>query len=329
MTKLLNDYEGGINGVVVTTANSGGGIRTAFTAVSSTVTYTNANSTSRGALSGTCSDYTTTSNVRWALANPTAANLSNYYWVTAATTADLLTQRLSVTGDTTGATVRINTASKLRLTDSANTIIWTATNTFPLNQWVRIELWANSTTGQARLAYFLGDSTTPAEDSGIVTGSFGGGAAFVNARHGLLGTATGYGGSLYWDDAQVWTDTDATSSLIGPFPAAASYTASAGADQTNVEPWSTVTLTGTDTGSPTTRAWTQTGGAPSVTISGASTTTPTFTAPGTIAGTTLTFTYTVSGSGAPASSATNVTVLPVTERAVIGGVEVPMQIRVS
>lgn len=54
---------------------------------------------------------------------------------------------------------------------------------------------------------------------------------------------------------------------------------------------------------------------------------PTFTAPASIAGETLTFTYTVTDNGGVAIADTvAVTVLPVTERAAIGGVEVPMRV---
>lgn len=107
-------------------------------------------------------------------------------------------------------------------------------------------------------------------------------------------------------------------------------TCNAGADQTNLEPYTTVTLSATDSdtdGTVSTRAWSQTAGTV-VTLTGASSRTLTFTAPGTIGGDTLTFQYQVTDNGgATASDTVNVSVLPVTERAAIGGVEVPMQIR--
>lgn len=75
------------------------------------------------------------------------------------------------------------------------------------------------------------------------------------------------------------------------------------------------------------KIWTQTGGSPTVTLSGGGVDPCTFTSPGTIAGTTLTFTLTVTND-VPASDTDTMTVatLPVTERAVIGGVEVPIHV---
>jgi hypothetical protein len=109
-------------------------------------------------------------------------------------------------------------------------------------------------------------------------------------------------------------------------------TANAGTAQTNIEPWSTVTLSGTDSdsdGTVVTRAWAQTSGT-AVTLSGAATATAIFTAPASIAGETLSFSYTVTDNlGATGTSSTNVTILPVTERTVIGGAEVPLQIRAN
>ncbi|TFV90392.1 hypothetical protein [Blastococcus sp. CT_GayMR16] len=108
-------------------------------------------------------------------------------------------------------------------------------------------------------------------------------------------------------------------------------TASAGADQVNVEPGATVTLTGTDgdtDGTVVTRAWAQTAGSPSVTLSGAATATATFTAPLTLAGTTLTFQYTATDNGGASTSDTmTVTVLPASERIMLSGSWVPARIR--
>lgn len=96
-----------------------------------------------------------------------------------------------------------------------------------------------------------------------------------------------------------------------------------GSDKTDITPYSTVTLTATDTGLPTsTRQWTQTAGEP-VTLSGATTDTATFTAPGTIDGDMLTFSYVCDNS---APDTLNVYVWAVTERAVVNGAEVPLRL---
>lgn len=103
----------------------------------------------------------------------------------------------------------------------------------------------------------------------------------------------------------------------------------AGVDKT-AEPWGKVSLRAIATdpdGTIASYAWTQTDG-PAVALAGATTDRPSFPAPGTIAGTVLTFSVTVTdNSGMTKADTVAVTILPVTERAVIGGIEVPMQIR--
>lgn len=94
-------------------------------------------------------------------------------------------------------------------------------------------------------------------------------------------------------------------------------TANAGADQVNVDAFSTVTLNGSGSSDPdgtiASYAWTQTGGT-SVTLSGTGAT-RTFTAPATLAGDTLMFSLTVTDNGGATSTADTmtVTVLPHTE----------------
>lgn len=104
----------------------------------------------------------------------------------------------------------------------------------------------------------------------------------------------------------------------------------AGAVQQNVEPYATVLLSASEfdiDGTIVSRVWQQTSGDP-VSLTGAGTLQATFTAPATIAGETLGFAYSATdNNGATTTDTTSVQVLGVTERAVIGGVEVPMQLR--
>lgn len=99
----------------------------------------------------------------------------------------------------------------------------------------------------------------------------------------------------------------------------------AGVDQPSVEPYTIVTLTGTATSSTGTIAstsWTQTNG-PTVALAGSGLT-RTFQAPATLAGATLTFRLSATdNSNATSTDDVVVTVLSVTERAIVGGVEVP------
>jgi hypothetical protein len=111
-------------------------------------------------------------------------------------------------------------------------------------------------------------------------------------------------------------------------PANVAPTCNAGADQTGVEPYSVVTLSGTDSDSDGTiasRAWSGTG---FTFLTGQTSATATAKVRGSIAGETLTATYTVTDNGgATASDTVNVTVLPVVTRVCIGGVLQPLEIR--
>ena len=87
-------------------------------------------------------------------------------------------------------------------------------------------------------------------------------------------------------------------------------TADAGSDQTVTE-GTAVTLTGSGSDpeeDPLSYAWRQSGSNPTVPLAGASTTTPTFTAPELTAGTTLTFELTVTAGGASATDAVAVVI---------------------
>lgn len=105
-------------------------------------------------------------------------------------------------------------------------------------------------------------------------------------------------------------------------------TCNAGADQTSVEPYTVVTLSGTDSDSDGTiasRAWSGDG---FTFLTGQSTATATAKVRGSIAGETLVATYTVTDNqGATGSDTVNVTTLPVTERIFIGGTWHPLEVR--
>lgn len=123
----------------------------------------------------------------------------------------------------------------------------------------------------------------------------------------------------------VWYGRLARAELTAP----AAITGSAGADFT-AEPYHAATLTGSESGLQLPAkgfAWRQVSG-PAVALSGDTTRTATFSAPGTLAGTVLVFGYTATGQNDTPSveDTVTVTVLPVTERAVMNGVEVPIQL---
>ena len=103
---------------------------------------------------------------------------------------------------------------------------------------------------------------------------------------------------------------------------ASPVTASVSPSGVTIEPFTLVTLIGGGgNSSPTVQTWTQVSGTP-VTINQTGDT-ATFTAAGTYAGETSVFRYNVDGATADVS----VTFYPATEFAIIGGVQVPMQMQ--
>jgi hypothetical protein len=335
-----NTADGGTNGTTVSTGNSGGASGTAWDLVSiptGTLTYS-----STQARQGTLSYKVVTTAataaegiLRWGdtLALP-AASLRCYVFLpgTNPTVAATLAQ-FSTNGGAIAASTKLalSTTGKLQLQDATGAGLWTSTSALPTGVWVRLEMYAQpgttTTNGVAGAGYATG---TGALTEQFTTSTANAGTAVIGRAQFGKNSGTWATQTFYMDDIALGN----TAAFLGTadFNTAPTCTASA-SPNTSVEPWSTVTLTGTDAdsdGTIATRAWTQTGGTSAGTITAASTATATVTAPGTLAGDTLTFTYTVTDNGGlTASATTTVAVLPATERAAVGGVEVPMQVRLS
>lgn len=197
MTDLRNTFEGGTDGVTLTVGNSGGTSGDAFTGVNAWV-YTNAQSRDLMAVR-VLNPGTTLYVVRWASVGTPAA-LRAYLYLTSLPTADVDVLHL---GDAVSTSFKVNSGGKARLTASGTQ--WTATANFPINQWVRVELFAtastNSVDGTAKAAYYLGDSTTAVEESSLLTGlnTAGATSTFNNSRFGK-NSAGAYAGDIYLDN---------------------------------------------------------------------------------------------------------------------------------
>jgi hypothetical protein len=206
------------------------------------------------------------------------------------------------------------------------------------------DLSASATGNSAAMAVAGG---TGAQDSELVFGGFGynGSESAYSAGSGFTASTPVQAASTTWRNVvSQWKyvttggarSSDGSSAASGAWagvlaafkvtPAGGGQlTADAGEPQTGVEPWTTVTLTGTHTGGTNvTHRWRQISGAP-VTLSATNTATVTFTAPGTINGSSLVFGYTVSQSGWQTSpeATVQIDVLSSVVRAVIDGAEVP------
>lgn len=338
----VNSADGGTNGAAVTAGNSGGTSGDAFSVVSAGTGHTLTFSSTSPYAGAMCFDVgTDTSTNQVVLRYGDTLGLAQagmrFFIKLPATLPNV---QLNIGYLYTSTTIRagavcINNVGHLVVQDSAGTNLWTSPSALPTGAWVRVELWAkpgtSSTTGQIGGGYATGANLATTSFTESFTS-----AATVNASTGniiraQIGKLAGSFPSAqhFQLDSLVLTNTGA---FIGGI-AVGTPTADAGPDQTGVEPWSTITLPGADTdtgGTISTRAWAQTAGASVGALSGAATATATCTAPGTLAGSTLTFSYTVTDTGGPTASDTvNVTVLPVTERAVLGGVETPMQLRTT
>lgn len=336
-----NTAEGGSNTTTVTTANSGGGSGTVFDLVNipggQALTYSSTFA-QQGALSYKIVNDTSSAQgaiVRWGdtLALPSAAVRCYVYFPTATwptVNATLVQFGCGTTGAITGAPrLALGTSGKLLVQDAAGTTVYTSTATLPTGTWVRLELYA--TPNASPTAGTIGGGF--ATGTGALTEQFTSSA--VNAGTGNVGRLQVGKLSGTWSGQTFYVDNIAlgdTAAFIGTSSFNAPPTATAAASATdNIEPYSTVTLTGTDADSDGTiasRLWTQTAGT-SVSIATATSAVATFTAPGTINGDALSFQYAVTDNGGASGSAAvgPLNVLPATERAVIGGAEVPMQVR--
>ena len=193
----------------------------------------------------------------------------------------------------TGGIRRIS-GNKLRVFDSLNANVWSSTNALSINTFYRVELRVQcGVSGNATMsvAYYVGDSTTAVESFTATTATTT--ANVLSVHLGKQQNAANNPSTLqtWFDDFAV--DTTPTG-FIGPWtnPGNTAPIAEAGFMQTQVEPYATVTLDGSGShdadNDPLTYAWSQTAG-PAVTLSSTTAMNPTFVAPPTLNGTTLTF----------------------------------------
>lgn len=328
-----NTFEGGAAGTAVTTGNSGGVSGDAFTLVSapagSTLTYAS-DVVAHGSRSLLVDGSADSSSVyaEWTHTASAQAAYRFYIYPTALPTTSPI---IAVVRSASAAAVRVilSGSGKLALQNAAGATVWTAVDALPLNTWSRVELTvvpgASTTTGQAHVAYYAADATAVTEE--FSSAALDAGTVAVSVFR--IGKQSGQTAAFYVDDVAVAD----TATFIGVPATNVTPTANAGPDRLDVEPWAPVTIGGLDSdpdGTIASIAWTQIAG-PATPLSSTTVASPTLTAPGTLAGTTLTYRKTVTDNGGATSPPddVSVTVLPVTERAVIGGVEVPMQIRAT
>jgi hypothetical protein len=251
-----------------------------------------------------------------------------YLYLSAYPTSTTEFIRLFSSGSVGVASLYLKTSGAISIFNATGSSIHTMSGTIPLNQWVRLELSAtvgvSSTTGRIQAAWGIADAVaSDSYDSGMTLNT--GSATITTVQAGKASTATQLSGVFYLDD---FTVDDTTSNLIGPVSNTnKSPIADAGSDVVAIEPYTKQNLNGTDNdtdGTVITRTWRQLSGT-SVSLVGTGAN-RTYDVPGTLAGETLVFGYTVTDDGGLSSleSTVNHEVLPVTERAIRNGVEVPL-----
>lgn len=222
MARIRNSAEGGTNGTTVTVANSGGASGDAVAQVTNIVFD---NTWAAHGLLSYRETPSTSSVLRWAIGSVTGVSIRTYVRLSATGTANLI--RLSHNTDTTASVVLINTLNRLRLNAKSSTSLWAGSIDLPINQTIRVEVFytqgTTTSNGQAKIAYYLGDSTTPVEESPLITtANFGGDIGpFTQVRIGSENTSVTQ--TTRHDDIAINTGSD-SNGYVGPYVANASPT---------------------------------------------------------------------------------------------------------
>lgn len=217
-----NSFEGGSNGVAVSTSNSGGTSGTAFNAATAGINYSNARAHG-GTLSGVFTTDAASTYLAWYPGATTNAAARAYFYLTEANSGGEF--HLIGLYEASGNAIlifRISASNILRLykniAPTANS--WAPTTTMPVGSWVRAELLfeqgTTSSNGRVRAAIFAGESSTAIADSGWVTGlNLGAGTnTMAHVRFGKAAANSNADG-VYIDDLAFRSGTDYTGNFIG------------------------------------------------------------------------------------------------------------------
>ena len=309
-TIRANTADGGTHATEVTLANSGGASGTAWDATSGGTgvwTYSNALSVKGGMSYSVVQAASTAAALTW---NPSPILTSYYgrayvYMTAFAASSHPIVKAMPASFSLLCWRIDVLSDGKVRVRDSANTILTTTTQSITTGAWWRFEwhvVHGSGSTGQIEVKAFSGDTTTP-----LFTYTNAAVNIDVETQHIQYGPSatTPTVPTMYYDE--IVLDNAAypgPANILNQAP-----TANAGPDQSVVQA-QVVTLTGAASsdsdGAVASYAWSQTGGT-AVILSSATVAQPTFTAP--IAPASLTFQLTVTDNqGATATDTVAITV---------------------
>lgn len=322
MAVMQNTFDGGVNGATITPENSGGASGTPFNFIQvmpgATATYA-----SGAALHGPLGARVTGSGAHAFLQQDFAANakITSRFYVRfpSAPTANCQIYTPRHSGNYIGG-LNITTLLKFQVTKLGGGVIFTSA-TLQAANWYRVEIahevGTSATTGKVWFKYFLGDSTTAIETFSTLATDLGV-DPIVACRIGKLNSS----GSTPIDFDSLTLNTGSVAYLGPHVELNIPPIANAGTSGTNLEPGSTVTLSGSASSDPdgtiSSYSWAQTSG-PTVVMTGTGAT-RTVTMPYTTGGAVLGFTLTVTDNAGATSTATvSHTVLSATERIAVNG----------
>lgn len=205
MTYTYNGWEGQTNAATVSTANSGASgtaLNTVTPGAGATITYDNTHA-AHGSMAMKFTPATAIASlVNQSIYNGLSMATYKYFWFdTAFTVATTIMQLRTAAGQTCNASM--TTTGRINLQNSAGAAVSAGSFTlaFPLAQWVRVELtcFSDAAAGTASLAYFLGDSPTPVESTGVQTALNTRGGNHTIEQWGKI-TASTYTAPFWVDD---------------------------------------------------------------------------------------------------------------------------------
>lgn len=212
---LRNSFEGGTNGTVISTVNSGGTSGDAFTATASGTVFDTFAAHGGMAMKITAPG-AVAQQVKWAPDGTLEAFAARFYlYIDALPGVDCwLTRFLNST--TAIGNIEVSAAGNLVLLNQTSTAAWTSSSNLPTGEWVRVEVWidvgTSTSTGQGKIAYYVGDQTTAVESSAVLTGQNFLGANITQINFGKC-NGTDVTSNLWFDDLALSTG---ATDYIGP-----------------------------------------------------------------------------------------------------------------